>query len=81
MNEYFHRIRFFYDSKPKSVRYAGLGFAFMVFTVILVSLFDMVIVMIFATIIGLCGLVLFVMGLIYGGMDLYSSFKKPSAIK
>lgn len=81
MNEYFHRMKFWYDSKPKSVRYVGIGFGLMIITTILVYLSDIVIVMIFAATMGLCGLVLFVMGLIYGMIDLYSSFKKPKAIK
>lgn len=81
MNEYIHRIRFFYDSKPKSVRYVGIGFGLMVLTVILVHLFNIMLVAIFAATMGLCGLVLFVMGLIYGVIDLYHSFtrkKSPS---
>lgn len=81
MNEHIHKIRFWYDSKPKSVRYVGIGFAFMIITVIMTSLSNIVIVYIIAGTMGLCGLVLFVMGLIYGVIDLYHSFKKtPSNI-
>lgn len=79
MNENIHRIKFWYDSKPKSVRYGMIGFAFMVLTVIMVNLSNIVIVMIFAATLGLCGLVLFVMGLIYGGIDLYKSFIRKDA--
>lgn len=81
MNEYIHRIRFFYDSKPKSVRYAGMGFGLMIMTTILAYLSNMVIVMIFAATMGLCGLVLFVMGLMYGVMDLYKTFIRKDATK
>lgn len=81
MNEYFHRIRFFYDSKPKSVRYAGLGFGLMILTVLMVRLSDIVAVYLIAGTMGLCGLVLFVMGLIYGGIDLYKTFIRKDATK
>lgn len=80
MNEYFHRIRFFYDSKPKSVRYVGIGFGLMILTTIMAYLSNIVIVMIFAATMGLCGLVLFVMGLIYGGIDLYNGFRHDSKL-
>lgn len=81
MNEYAHRVRFWYDSKPKSVRYVGTGFGLMIFTTILVYLSNVVIVMIFAATMGLCGLVLFVMGLLYGVIDLYKSFIRKDATK
>lgn len=74
MNEHIHRIRFWYDSKPKSVRYVGIGFGLMILTVIMVHFFNVMIVAIFAATMGLCGLVLFVMGLMYGVIDLYNSF-------
>lgn len=83
MNEYIHRMRFWYDSKPKSARYVGIGFGLMFLTVGLVHFFNIMIVAIFAGTIGLCGLVLFVMGLMYGLIDLYNSFvhkKTPSNI-
>lgn len=81
MNEYYSRMKFFYDSKPKSVRYTGMGFGLMIMTTVLVYLSNIVIVMIFAATLGLCGLVLFVMGLIYGMMDLYKSLIRKDATK
>ena len=80
MNEYYQRVRFFYDSKPKSVRYGGIGFAFMVLTVILANISQTAIVMIFAGTIGLCGLVLFFMGAIYGVIDLCNMFRRKDKL-
>lgn len=58
-----------------------MGFGLMILTTVMVYLSNIVIVMIFAATMGLCGLVLFVMGLIYGGMDLYKSFITKDATK
>ena len=53
----------------------------MLSTVILTHITMKAFIVIFAAVIGLCGLVLFMMGVIYGVIDLYRSFKKPKVIK
>lgn len=52
----------------------------MIITTVLASMSSLGVVMVFAATMGLCGLILFVMGLIYGGIDLYGSFRKKNAI-
>jgi len=70
MRQYFSRMSFWWQSKPKSIRYVVTGFAFMLFTVMVTQITMKAFVAIFAAVIGLCGLVLFMMGVIYGVSDL-----------
>ena len=77
MNEYMCRISFWWHSKPRSVKFVGIGFGLMIITTVMASLSNILIWMLFAGTIGISGLVLFVMGIWYGLADLYNSFKKP----
>jgi hypothetical protein len=72
-------MSFWWNSKPRSVRYFGVGFALMILTAIFArfSLQDWQYVTV--AMMGLGGLFLFFCGILFGVLDLYRSFKKPAS--
>jgi len=74
---YLGRISFWWKCKPKSFRFAGIGFIFLIATTIMVNYIENNIMLVWVAMMGLLGLVLFFMGIIYGVMDLYFHFRRP----
>lgn len=77
-------LLFRWHGLPRIAKQMGAGFAFMILSIVLSRHDPNVIWFIFAAMFALCGLVLFVMGMINGFVDVFSHFlhKKPKdAIK
>lgn len=77
-NPYLDRISFWWKSKPKSFRFAGVGFTFLIMTTILVNFIQNNIILVWVAMMGLLGLVLFFMGVIYGITDFYRYFRRKT---